>query len=316
MFGWLKRRPAAAGSTPQALDRQALRKEGNALLRADDLAGTADCYLRVIAQDSGDASALTSLGFIRMQQGLLSEAITYLARAVALESVGHDAHYILGALYEDKREFDLAVNHLTRAVGLAPTFDLAVRDLARVLFKAGKSTEAQVVLETGIARNAEFADYHFYLGNLQLAAGEATQAAASYARAVRIDASHVNALVQWGVALASSGALEASAAVLRRTLAIDPAHALAHGELGNLHTRLGHMEAAAGAYRASLAADPANALVAGNLGEALRVQGETGVRHGGLPARVEHQPLPFRCAQQHGQCAGRTQTGWRCASLL
>jgi predicted O-linked N-acetylglucosamine transferase (SPINDLY family)/thioredoxin-like negative regulator of GroEL len=279
MLKWIRRHSVKPSPTPvqpddsEALDVETLRARGKALLAAGELAGAAACFVRVVARGPADATALTSLGYIRMQQQLSAEAADLLSRAVDLDPTAHDAHYMLGTLHECAGDLGKALNHLTRAVEAAPTFDLAMRDLSRVLFKAGRPADARTVLERGIATNARFADYHFYLGNVHWAAGDARLASASYADAVAVDPAHLNALVQLGAVLVGMGDASAAEAALQRALVIDPGNALALAKLGNAHTQLGRLEAAVADYQASIAADPMYAEPWSGLGNVLRVQG-------------------------------------------
>ena len=269
MFRWLKSRAPAADAAPEAFDGETVRRQGDALLHADDLAGAAACYLQVIARDPGDASALTSLGFVRLRQGQVDDALRLLGRAAALESAGHDPHYMLGTLHEERGELELAITHLGRAVALAPGFDLAVRDLGRVLFKAGRAAEARATLEAGIARNPAFADHHLYLGHLQGAAGETTAAAASYTRATQIDAGHASAHFELGNLQRRLGQAQAAVASYEAALAADPAHAQAANHLGETLRTLGQPALAEAACRRALAIDPSLASAHNNLGNAL-----------------------------------------------
>ena len=265
MFTWLR---AYAGKN------EFQRKQGDAHIQKGDFSSALRCYLKAIAQNPDDVKTLTSMGFAEMQLGLDKDATVHLTRAAALDSMGHDAFYMLGTLYEKNGNLELAIAHLTRAVEILPSFELAVRDLSRVLFHAGKLEEARQVLLCGIALNPNCADYHDCLGNVQMSVGQINEAAASYAKAIAQDANHLEALVHLGMVNEKLGQLDAAVSNYQRALINNPSHSPAHFGLGNVQLRLGKPEAAAASYEAAFALDPTHAQAASNLGNALLAQGE------------------------------------------
>jgi Flp pilus assembly protein TadD len=71
------------------------------------------------------------------------QAEALLRRALRLDERNAEAHYELGVLLEDRREFSEAETHLVRAIELRPRDAAAYYHLARVYDRLGKPQEAK-----------------------------------------------------------------------------------------------------------------------------------------------------------------------------
>lgn len=281
MFSWLKKR-GDAPQAPLATEKTASppkarflspREEGDRLLAADDLAGAAPFYLQAVADNPQDSAALTSLGFAQARLGEVADALRHLRQSLALDASQPDAHYVLGRLYEQADNTVLAISHWQKAIALSPAFDLAARDLTRVLFRAGRADEAREVIAQALTHHPDVADLHDYQGNILAATGDAGGAVESYQRALALDPQRPSTELQRGHALERCGDDSAAADAYGRSIALAPHAAHAHNNLANLRMKSGRLDEAAAGYEAAWSLDPSLAAAAANLGHVYRQQG-------------------------------------------
>jgi predicted O-linked N-acetylglucosamine transferase (SPINDLY family) len=273
MLAWLRRLakrdrvPAApqVAATVDMADIASWRAEADEALRGGDLARAAAGYERVLAHLADDAPALTSLGFVRMQQGRLTEAAALLTSASRDEGVAHDALFMLGSMAEQAGDLVAAVDHYGRAIASAPQFDVAIAALARVLARDGRREAARALLEEAVGRAPRFADHHLLLGRIELDEGRPGPALAHLQVAVELAPGDASSWTALGLALRGAGRSRDAAAALEKAVTLDPGQADALRELGSCRHALGELQAAADAWQASLALDPRSAATFSNL---------------------------------------------------
>jgi predicted O-linked N-acetylglucosamine transferase (SPINDLY family) len=114
---------------------------------------------------------------------------------------------------------------------------------------------------------------HFNLGNDQSAQGRASEAIASYRRAIELWPDYAEAYNNLGNVFQAQGKLEEAAASFRRAIEINPHLAIAHNNLGNAWKHLANISEAIACYRRSLALEPHFAEAHNNLAAAFTDQG-------------------------------------------
>lgn len=243
----------------------ALVADGNALVRQGNWLEAEQRYRLAAALRPDDAKVQLNLGFVLSQLGIDDGAQTCLRRALALDPQLHDAHYLLGGLLDKGEDPDGAIACYQRALELQPDFDHCRRDLCRALFQAGRVGQARTLLEAGIGTNAQFADFHFYLGNLQFVAQEPQAAEQSYRQALALGARYADVHSALGCVLHQQGRIEESVHSLRQAFALDPGIAEAQYASGLAFLVQGQTEQARANFEMAIALQPDMAQAHANL---------------------------------------------------
>ncbi len=259
MFAWLRKRPTmdaadAADSPPEPASQ--LRQRGNGLLERGDWAGAEGCYRQAIALLPTDAALYVNLGFALLQQQRDDDAETMLTRALALAPLNADCHYMLGGLAERRADFDAAARHYMCAFDLKPDFELACRDACRVLSWLDRSAEARGLIEAGLRINPQFADFHFYLGNIHLMASSPEPALACYRKALALGADYSTLHGHMGFILRQQEDIANALVHLERAIALDFNNARAHYDLGILFHGQGRIDEAIAQQKIAVGMEP------------------------------------------------------------
>jgi len=179
----------------QSVNVGELRESGNLLLQDGKFYQAEQAYRKILLALPNDVKALVNLGFALKEQQRLIEARAFLRRAVALraqDELPHETMYLLGQIAEEQGQMDEAVQCFASAFELKPDFDFACRDLCRTLFFIGRMEEAQTALTKGLTVHPEYADYHFYQGNLHVENEMPDHAEKSYTEALRLGAKYAD----------------------------------------------------------------------------------------------------------------------------
>ena len=277
LLHWLRSRveraaQAQADSAEPASNRPAqqqraaaLTTDGNALVQQGNWLEAEQRYRLAAALRPDDAKLQLNLGFVLSQLGIDDGAQTCLRRALTLDPTLHDAHYLLGGLLDKGEDPAGAIASYQRALELQPDFDHCRRDLCRALFQAGRVAQARRLLEAGIAANARFADFHFYLGNLQFVAQERQAAEHSYRQALALGARYADVYSALGCVLHQHGRIEEAVQSLRQAFALDPGIAEAQYASGLAFLLQGQTEQARANFEMAIALQPDMAKAHANL---------------------------------------------------
>ncbi len=93
---------------------------GVALLNTGSLDRAAGQFYWLLARDAGNVEALVNLAIVQKASGRAGEARETLLRAIAINGAHPAAHYHLGLLYEDAREYSKAVEQYEAFLKLVP----------------------------------------------------------------------------------------------------------------------------------------------------------------------------------------------------
>jgi tetratricopeptide (TPR) repeat protein len=193
----------------------------------------ATCRSILDAQPS-EPNATHLLGLIAHQSGKLGEAIEHLRRAVKLAPGAALYHANLGEMCRLAGRLDEAVKHGRRAVKLKPDYPEALSNLGAALYERKAYADAADCHRRAITLNPGFAQAHSNLGNALHAMKRFDQAVDAYRRAIAIEPGFADAWSNLGTSLHHGGHFEDGLAALRRAVALAPGHANAHSGLGIL----------------------------------------------------------------------------------
>ncbi len=124
-----------------------------------------------IEKDPGYALAVVRLGDAHWEKweqtkdpSWLDQAKLYYAQALKLDEELVPVHYALGFMYRNLGDYQLAENHLLRALELDPSDFLSRRELAYTYEKLGRMEEAETEFKEVIAQKPDYWRGYRYLG--------------------------------------------------------------------------------------------------------------------------------------------------------
>ena len=199
------------------------------------LASTAEA-LRL---NGNDPLVLYARAIIEHGTGKVDAAIATLTRLLTIQPSSDDAHRLLGRIYTERRDFDLAIGQFREALRIRPDYVLTVRALGLAYFDAGRLDEAIAAFTKMTALQPDNAAGFQMLGAAHHKAGELGRALVAYERA--------------------------------NALAPRPA---AYSNIGVIHHTRGNYSLAADAYRQAITLQPKEAITRRNLADALWMLGD------------------------------------------
>ena len=166
-------------------------------------------YAKAVDYDPSHAEALTALETAAREQGNWTEVarLVHIKATNATDTESQLEHLCeLGTLYAEKLDHpEGGLPFLEQAIALAPEDPKVLKPLADLYFAAGDLEKAEpmyngLIDSTAKARkrSKELAPYHFKLGAIAEARGDAEKAAAEYDKAYRIDTTYTPVVVAIG----------------------------------------------------------------------------------------------------------------------
>jgi tetratricopeptide (TPR) repeat protein len=182
----------------------------------------------ILAAQPNDATAVHLLGLIAHQSGQLGEAIEHLRRAVKLAPNMPHFHANLGEMYRLAGRAEEAAREGRRAVELKPDYPEALSNLGVALYEGRDYEEAARCHRRAIECNPKFALAHSNLGNALHALKRVDEAIASYRAALALDRGFADCWSNLGLTLAQLGRHDEALDAYRTAVTADPLHANGH----------------------------------------------------------------------------------------
>jgi predicted TPR repeat methyltransferase len=197
------------------------------LHQAGDLRKAEAAYRSVLRAMPRDPVARHFLGVACFQQGRCDEGLEHVHRALKLAPSYVDAWSNLGNLYKESGRTDDADAAYRKALAVDEGHAEAWNNLGIVLRATGRAGEAVAALRRGVACSPGFANAYFNLGNALRDCGNASASVEAYRNACLFDPAHSQAHRRLGQMLYAIGAHAEAAEVFRQWLAADPDHPVA-----------------------------------------------------------------------------------------
>jgi tetratricopeptide (TPR) repeat protein len=195
---------------------------------------------RLAAIHPESAPVHNDLGLIRMEEGLIEEAMASLQRALELSPLMADAHYNLGLTFKS----------------------------------AGDLKAARQSFETVLRLSPGYAKAHFSIGELLHAAQGPAAALDHYRKAIQAEPGYIAAANHLAICLGETGRLHEAVETLELAARNAPKSAETMCNLGNAYRRIGRFDAAQAMYCRATAIKPDFAAAHFNLGIILLLQGD------------------------------------------
>lgn len=210
---------------------------------------------RAVALAPGFAAAHGNLGMVLSELGRTTEAERSLRQALALDASLAEVWYNLGNLLRARGELEPALAAFTAALARRPLPE-ASENAGRVLHLLGRHAESATSFRQALTGRPERAELWQGLGDALLALGAAPAAAQAQEQALRLRPDYADAAIALGNALKQAGDLAAAGAAYERARALAPDSAETLNNLGNVLRDLGAMEAAFAMLRRALILRP------------------------------------------------------------
>ncbi len=256
--------------------------------REGNCRAAAEACRRLLAADEKHPEAWHLLGVIRLQEGLVHEAIEYIGRAVALRPNAADFLVDLAEAYRADGKSPQAVECCRAALRLQANHPGGWNTQGLTLLDLGNPAEAADAFRRAIESQPEDAPILNNLGVALLALGQQNQALEQFRRAIELDPDFAPGRANLGRLLLERGQAKAAlphneAAVRLLPNAADPII-----DLSNILHALGRTDEAQLGYREAIRLAPHHAVPYANLGRLLRDQALLGEGTVCLKSATEH----------------------------
>jgi tetratricopeptide (TPR) repeat protein len=225
----------AAGLAPEDPDVQ--NRLGEALDRFGALDAAVDAFRRALAARPSFAKAESNLILTLVKAGKGTEAVSRARALVAASPENPEAHFILG-LAQSEQDVAGAIETFRRTLALAPRHTLARYNLALVLKRADRTSEAAAELSRAIEIEPR-PELHYTLGVIHWHQGDLDRASKELRAAVELDSRYADGYHALGSVLQARQDWKGAAAALRKALAIKPGLWSAQYTLGRVLQRAG-----------------------------------------------------------------------------
>ena len=251
--------------TGSYMDSVEWRRQGNEYLNEDRLTEAEQCYRKGIQADPSDAVCYSNLGYVLIQLGQWAEAEKFLDQAVERNPADFDAYYMRGNLARDRNELSSAIVNYRAALAINSEFDICRQELCVALAQSGKPNEAQAVMSQGPAFGVDTLNYHFFSGNLHLAADNAAAAVASFLLAKQLNPKESMILINLSGAQIRVGNFTAALHTSQSLIKLEPDNAQAHASAAVAYQRCGQRDLSIESYRQALRLNPQYLIAQQNL---------------------------------------------------
>jgi tetratricopeptide (TPR) repeat protein len=241
--------------------------------QAEQLETAEACYRQILSVDPSHADALHLLGVVAYQRGNSEMAIESITRAIGLNPAEAAFHCNLGNALKAEGKLDQAIQSYERALQLKADYGLAYYNLGTALQDQGRLDEAIACFHRAVEINPNHVTGLMSLGNACQSQGKIDEAAVCFRRVTELKPEFAAAHYNLANALQAQGKLTEAMACYMRAIELQPDHAESHMNLGAALQNQGNFEAAVESYRRALELKPDFAVGYYNLGSALQELG-------------------------------------------
>jgi predicted O-linked N-acetylglucosamine transferase (SPINDLY family) len=245
---------------------------GIARFQAGRYAEAGAVFLRILADDPDNVTALDMLGRIAALSGQHQQASGYFSRALNGRPGDPMLQFYLGVTLYDLGRPHEAVSLFRKALSSRPGFAKAHGQLALALQQLGRLDEALAAHEAALALTPHDAEAHNNLGAMLQKLGRLDEAVSCYRKALAIAPGSAVTHYNLAAALQDMKRYGEAADCLLKVLVLMPNHARACNRLGVALQHLGRIGEASEAYRHAAELDPGCAEACHKLGVLLATQ--------------------------------------------
>jgi cytochrome c-type biogenesis protein CcmH/NrfG len=159
------------------------------------------------------------------QEGKTDEAIAAYTEVLAKNPQVAEAHYNIGYLRGQKKDWPAAEAAYLKALEVRPGYGEAISALARVYQDSGQPDKATALLAKAAAENPKDAKVQFNLGVFYLNAGRSEEASAAFQKALEADPTNAEVYYYLGTLAVGQAKTPDAIAHLEKYLSMNPTNA-------------------------------------------------------------------------------------------
>jgi len=150
---------------PIANELNALMRQGQALHQKGDFSAAQALYQQVLVRDPQNFDALNLLGVIAAGKRNYELAVQLMGKAVKINPDQAMLHFNLGLALHQIKRFDEAVSSFRCAIAIKPDFGAAHMGCGVTFLEAHRPNDALRCFDCAVALSPEHAQAHFYRAN-------------------------------------------------------------------------------------------------------------------------------------------------------
>jgi tetratricopeptide (TPR) repeat protein len=220
------------------------------------LDAAAEIYHDILADAPHNADARHLLGLVAFQSGNFELAVNHIRRAIRLNSRVAVYHSNLGAAYSSLKQFDAAAASFRQAIKLAPNDAEAYNNLGKALRDQGHLEQAVIAWRRAIALKPHYDDAWSNLAAALRLLGRGDESVACLRELVRLRPDRADFCNNLGSALNEHGNLGEAVTLYRRAIQLEPNYAPPHNNLGNALQQRGQLAEACQCYARAIELTP------------------------------------------------------------
>ena len=246
------------------------RNRGQMLLRTRAHSMAYDAFVRSVALDPGDETALAGLLDAAGAGRRLPDAQRVLETTVAARPGSSAVRLALARLLAATGAFDAAVAHAEEAIAAEPDSPRGLESLASILGDAGDADRLRPVVTRMQEIHPEREETVYYAALASFLGGDLPDAIARAREVIRVNPHHAAAHNLMGAANATLGFRDRAREAFRASLDADPRDPGTYTNLAVLEMESGNQDAAVAYFAESLSLDPGNEMARAGLAAAGR----------------------------------------------
>jgi len=192
------------------------------LQKNEEFAAAHEVYRRVFETAPDHTRALHYAGLLAHQQGRNEEALTLIARSLALSPDEADWHSNLGIVLQAAGRLEGAIDAYRRAIAIDPGHANAQNNLGVLLRATGKPQQAEAAYRAAISLDPTHIDAYANLGILLNALKRTEEAAACYSKVITLRPKHRDARKLLAMAHCTLGEVDQAIKIFEEWLAEEP----------------------------------------------------------------------------------------------
>lgn len=234
-----------------------------------------------------DCAAILQEAIVHHRAGRLIEAEGLYAAILHHRPNHGDALHLLGVIAHQRRQYDVALDLIGKAIAVNPLAPEYHNSLGGVRQALGDVADAVNLYIHAIQLKDDYlepynnlirlrpaaVDVRFNLGCMFHRQGNVSAALEQYDKVIELQSNHAGALNNKGIALRESGRLDEAVVILRKAVQAQPDYAEAYHNLGFVLQEKGELAEAIACYHTVLSLKPDFADAHLDLGRALQLQG-------------------------------------------
>lgn len=236
-------------------DAEAYEARGRIFCNAKDFDNAIADFTKVIELGRGSDTTYWYRGYSYVELGRQEEGFQDYCKSLEFEEHG-EVHYNLALIYDERREYEKALDELNQAVALGPDDSPNHTVRARVFYTLRQYEQAVSDGLQSIELGAPTKNTYLTLGDAYRELKEFDKAIESYNKVLKLDSKNSTAMNKRGVAFERMGQDKQALTEYRRAAKMDPSEPAYHANEAEMLRRAGRFKEAVTSCNRALKANP------------------------------------------------------------